>query len=159
MPKVTCIMDRVNTYGDAEDYVKLILRAPDRPLIDLEISSCCAYPCFTYNIQASRGGLKGTTTHIDWKYFKPVENPRRHLHREPISTPEGTPAYCTEQLKWHEEKWDLPKEQQNLFNSMSASFYNMLYKTLRYGKPLEITPLQVRQQIGVIEECHRQNKL
>lgn len=159
MPKVTCIMDRANTYGDAEDYVKLILRAPDRPVVDLEISSCCAYPCFTYNIQAERGGLKGNSSHIDWKYFKLSESPRRSLQRNPIAKPDGTPAYCGEKLKWHEEHWDLTKEQQDLFGSMSASFYNMLYKTLRYGKSLEITPQHVRQQIAVIEECHRQNKL
>lgn len=159
MPKVTCIMDRVNTYGDAEDYVKLILQAPGRPVIDLEISSCCAYPCFTYNIQASKGGLKGNTAHIDWKYFKPAEAPKRRLQREPLSNPDGTPSYCVDGLKWYEESWDLTKEQQDLFGSMSASFYNMLYNAVRYGKPLEITPQQVRQQIAVIEECHRQNKL
>jgi len=159
VPDVTCIMDRVNTYGDAEDYVKLILRAPDRPLIDLEISSCCAYPCFTYNIHASRGSLKGNTAHIDWKYFKPAEAPRRRLQREPLSKPDGTPSYCSEQLKWYEETWDLTKEEQDLFGSMSASFYNMLHNAVQYGKPLEITPEQVRQQIAVIEECHRQNKL
>ncbi len=159
IPEVTCIMDRVNTYGDAEDYVKLILRAPDRPVIDLEISSCCAYPCFTYNIQASKGGLKGDMQHIDWKYFKPSESPRRYLQRHPISKPDGTPAYCTEELKWYEDRWDLPEEQKDLFMTMNKSFYGMIYKAIRDGKPLEITPQQVRQQIAVIEESHRQNKL
>jgi len=159
IPEVTCIMDRVNTYGDAEDYVKLILRAPDRPVVDLEISSCCAYPCFTYNIHASKGGLKGNTTHIDWRYFKPSEAPKKHLQREPLSNPDGTPSYCQDKLKWYEKSWDISERQQNFFGSMSASFYNMLYKTIRYGKPLEITPQQVRQQIAVIEESHRQNKL
>jgi hypothetical protein len=40
---------------------------------------------------------------------------------------------------------------------MSRSFYDMLYKTLTKGAPLEITPQQVRQQIAVIEEAQRQN--
>jgi scyllo-inositol 2-dehydrogenase (NADP+) len=159
VPDVTCIMDRVNTYGDAEDYVKLMLRAPNRPLIDLEISSCCAYPCFTYNIQASKGGLKGNTEHIDWKYFRPSEAPKKHLQREPLSKPDGTPSYCQDKLKWYEKSWDLPEEQKNLFLIMNKSFYGMIYKAIRYGRPLEITPQQVRQQIAVIEECHRQNKL
>jgi hypothetical protein len=33
----------------------------------------------------------------------------------------------------------------------------MLFKTLTQGRPLEITPEQIRRQIAVIEECHRQN--
>jgi len=43
MPEVFCTMDNVHTLGDAEDHVKLILRRKNRPTIDLEISSCCAY--------------------------------------------------------------------------------------------------------------------
>ena len=159
MPEVYCVMDRCNTFGDAEDYVKLLLRGKNRPLIDLEISSCCAYPCFTYNIQATRGGLIGTMTHIDWKYFKEEEAPKQQLILEPLEKPDGTPAYCGEELKWYEESWDIPDEEKNLFQTMAKAFYNMLYKTLTEGAPLEVTPLQVRQQIAVIEECHRQNPL
>jgi len=33
MPEVTCVMDRVNTCGDAEDFVKLLLHTPGKPLI------------------------------------------------------------------------------------------------------------------------------
>ena len=159
MPEVTCIMDRVNTYGDAEDYVKLLLHTPGKPLIDLEVSSCCAYPLFIYHIQASRGGLLATMSHIDWKYYKPSEAPKVKLQETPLSTPDGNPTYCVDNLKFYEEHWDVPEEEKDTFRVMSGRFYNMLYKTLTEGKPLEITPQQVRQQIAVIEECHRQNKL
>ncbi len=154
MPEVTCVMDRVLTYGDAEDYVNILLRVPGKPLIEVEISSCCAYSLFTYH-----GGLKGTATHIDWKYYKESETPEVKLQETPISNPDGTPAYCIDNLKFYEEHWDVPEEQKNMFMVMSGSFYNMLYKTLVYGKPLEITPQQVRQQIAVIEECYKQNNL
>ncbi|MEK3912026.1 hypothetical protein [Paenibacillus sp. FSL H7-0331] len=40
---------------------------------------------------------------------------------------------------------------------MAQSFYGMLYETIVHGKALEVTPQQVRQQIAVMEECHRQN--
>lgn len=159
MPEVYCIMDRCNTYGDAEDYVKLILRGEGRPVIDIEISSCCAYPTFTYNVQGTRGGIKGNMTHIDWKYFKEEEAPPQKLTTRPLEKPDGTPAYCNETLKWYEESWDLPEEKKDLFNTMSEYFYNMLYKTLTEGTPLEITPQEIRQQVSVIEEAHRQNPL
>lgn len=162
MPEVRCFMDRANTAGDAEDYVKLLLSGRGHPVIDLEISSCCAYPCFTYQIQGTRGGLKGTTEEIDWKYYLPDENPPRPLILEPLSDADGQPAYCSEQLVWHQEKWradDQTKIVVNSFGNMTLDFYRMLYRTLTEGAPLEITPEQVRRQIAVIEECHRQNPL
>jgi scyllo-inositol 2-dehydrogenase (NADP+) len=159
MPDVTCFMDRANTFGDAEDYVKLILSGHGRPVIDLEISSCCAYPSFTYNVQGTCGGLKGSMTHMDWKYFRPEETPEQQLIPSPIVKADGTPAYCSEKLTWYEESWDVPAEKKDLFSVISGAFYNMLYKTLTEGAPLEVTPQQVRQQIAVIEECHKQNPL
>lgn len=158
-PEVYCIMDRANTFGDAEDYVKLILRAIGRPVIDIEISSCCAYPCYTYNVQGTHGGLKGSMAHADWKYFVQEEAPAQSLIRTPLKNEDGTPKYCSEALSWHEKSWDVPEDQKALFSTIAGSFYTMLYKTLSEGAPLEITLEQVRQQIGTIEECHKQNPL
>ena len=42
---------------------------------------------------------------------------------------------------------------------LPAPINKMLYKSLTEGAALEITPVQVRQQIAVIEECHRQNPM
>ncbi|MFH5181374.1 Gfo/Idh/MocA family protein [Paenibacillus sp. TAB 01] len=158
MPKITSIMDRANTAGDAEDYVKVILHGAGRPVIDVEISSCCAYPSFTYNVQGTSGGIKGSTTHLDWKYFNPDEAPKLELVTEPLVNANNEPAYCREELRWVEESWDIPEhEGKHLFHTMAQSFYGMLYNTLVHGKELEVTPQQVRQQIAVMEECHRQN--
>lgn len=157
MPKVTCMMDRANSFGDAEDYVKLILHGNGRPTIDVEISSCCVYPEGTYNVQGTLGGIKGSIQHLDWKYYKPEEAPEQSLVSEPLSNADGTPAYCGEELKWYEESWDLSQEDGGFFDQMGKKFYTMLYNSLANGQPLEITPEQVRQQIAVMEECFRQN--
>jgi len=156
MPEVTCLMRCANTYGNAEDHLMLILSGEGRPIIDLEISSCCAYPAFTYNVYGTRGGLKGRMTEMEWRYYVPKEAPRLRLKRKPISKPDGTPSYCVDSLKWHKRTWKVtPKG--GLFHAMSAAYYRMLYKTLTQGAPLVITPQQVRQQIAVIEEAQRQN--
>lgn len=157
LPEVTCIMDRVNTFGNAEDYVKIILKGNNRPVIDLEISSCCAYPSFTYNIQGQYGGLNGSMQHIDWKYYKIDEAPEQHLIKTPLRTIDGEPAYCVEDLKWYEESWDVPEDKKDLFNAMCREYYDCLYNTLVKNEQFEIKLEEVKNQIAVIEECHRQN--
>ncbi|KKK82702.1 hypothetical protein LCGC14_2800760, partial [marine sediment metagenome] len=157
MPEVHCFMDRANTYGNAEDHVLVVLRAPRRPLIHLEVSSCCAYPSFVYNVYGTRGGLKGNSSHLDWKYFYPSRSPKHKATRKPIATAEGLPAYCREKLKWTERSWDVPPRKKDLFGSMAGKFYSMLYKTLTTGAPLVITPQHVRQQIAIIQACQKQN--
>jgi predicted dehydrogenase len=154
---VFCKIDRVNTFGDAEDYVKLILTAPDKPLIDLEISSCNAYPSFTYNIQGSSGGLKGDMKEIKWRWFIPSESPRQELTREPLHDNDWNPIHCKEELAWREDLWN--GDETAVFTSATARLYDTVREHLINGKPLAVTPEQVRRQIWVMEETHRQNPL
>jgi hypothetical protein len=91
---------------------------------------------------------------MDWKYFKPEEAPVQRLHREPL--PDR--GYCGESLEWHTDTWDVPESQSNLFDVMGHAFYTNLYDAITEGAPLTVSPLEVRQQIAVIEECHRQDQ-
>ncbi len=154
-PEVFCIMDKANSFGDAEDHVKLILHGKGHPTIDLEISSCCAYPSYTYQVYGTNGGLTGDMKHIDWKYFKPEEAPEQKL----ITGPLPNLAYCQEQLKWYPEKWDASPEEVGTFDYMAVRFYSRLYETIVNGAPLAVTQQEVRRQIAVIEKCHKQNPM
>jgi scyllo-inositol 2-dehydrogenase (NADP+) len=155
-PRVTCFMRNAISYGDADDHVLLILTGEGRPIVHLEISSCCRYPSYTYNLYGTLGGLKGDTQRLEWEYYDPAAAPELHLTTTPLHKPDGTPAYCSDKLEWHKEEWRAP-EGDGLFETMAKSFYAMLHRTVTAGEPLEITPRQVRQQIAVIEECRRQN--
>ena len=157
MPGVLCKMDRLNVWGDAEDYVKLILTAPERPLIDVEISSCDAYPSFTYNVQGSTGGLKGSMKELKWRWFVPSESPVQKLIREPLHDKDWNPLYCSESLTWHEDSWN--GDEAAVFSEAVGRLYSTVYDYLVNGRPLVVTPEQVRQQIAVMEEAHRQNPL
>ncbi|MBE6929709.1 MAG: Gfo/Idh/MocA family oxidoreductase [Ruminococcaceae bacterium] len=159
MPQVFCHMDRVNSFGDAEDFVKIILKAPDRPLIDIEISSSDAYSPYAYHIQGSCGTLTVDTKSVRWKYFKPEEAPEQHLIREPLFTEDRLPSYCREQLTWYEEEWVEPYVHDNVFSSDTKRLYDDVYNYLTEGKPFNVTFKQVAQQIAIMEECHRQNPL
>ncbi|TJY44118.1 Gfo/Idh/MocA family oxidoreductase [Cohnella pontilimi] len=158
MPNVFCRMDRANSFGDAEDYVKVFLHGEGRPVIDLEISSCDAFPKPAFLVQGTRGGISGSVSRLQWKYFLPEEAPEQQLVVEPLSRADGTPAYCREELVWHEQSWEASGEEaQQMYPYMAACYYRMLHLSLTEGTPLEITVPEVRQQIAVIEECFRQN--
>ena len=157
MPNVLCRMDRVNTFGDAEDYVKLILTAPDRPLIDLEISSCDGFSDYVYKIHAERGSLKCTANALTYKYFKIEEAPEQKLVLQSLEQADGTPAYCGEKLTWYEEEWT--PEEANLFKAITVTYYDKVYDAIVNGVDFPIKLEEVRQQIAVIEECHRQNPM
>jgi len=158
MPQITCVMDRANTFGDAEDYVKVLMRGPGRPTIDLEISSCSVYPRDKFIVQGTNGGLRGNNDRLEWKYFKPEEAPPQQLTDKPLVDQHGNPAYCSEALVWYEDSWsrELP-EGTNEFAHMTEQLYLMLHRTLTTGVPLEVTPQQVRRQMEVMEECRAQN--
>ncbi len=157
MPQVRCYMDRANTSGDAEDYVKLLMGGPGHPVVDVEISSCCAYPPMTCNIQGTQGGLKSSMSEVEWKYYLPSESPQPPLSRTPLKKADGTPAYCSEQLSWRTECWKADGGEPERVARASAGFYQRLYETLAEGKPPAVTLEQVRRQVAVMEECRRQN--
>ena len=168
MPDVKCYMNRVNTFGDAEDYVKLLMTAPDKPVMDLEISACNPYPKFLYSVQGEYGGLCGDDSHLDYKYYVRETAPEQRLTREPIENTDGTPAYCREKLEWVEKSWDISDNAARSDVSYvpgaprqepTIAFYLMLYEHIVNNAPLEVTPQQVRQQIAVMEEAHRQNPM
>ena len=155
MPTVFSQLRRINSAGDAEDYAKVILTAPGRPLIDLEINPADAYSDFTYRISARRGSLSATTSKIRWKYFD--ECPMPAYTFEPINQADGlSPAYCSEKLTWHEQEEDLTG---NAFDAAPLIFYRNLYKHLTEGEELLIKPERLLQQIRVMELVHAQNPL
>jgi hypothetical protein len=135
--------------------VLLILSGPGRPILHLEISSCCKYPTATYNVYGTQGGLTGDARRLEWQYYDTATAPALQLITTPIHKPDGTPAYCSDALEWRKEEWIAPQGK-GLFETMSAAYYAMLHRHMTEGAPLEITPQQVRQQIAVIEEAHRQ---
>ena len=148
--------DRLNSSGDAEDYCKLLLSAPDKPLIDIEISSCDGYPPVTYRIQAEHGSLRASIGEIEYKYYVPSDEPERPLILEPLRGEGGRPIYCSESLGWHSEKHKL---EGSAFDVGTSRYYDMVYRCLFEGRDPEIIPEQSMLQIKLAEQVHRDNPL
>ena len=149
-------LDLALTSGDAEDYAKIILHAPSRPVIDLEISSIDAYSDFNLKIQGSRGTFKSTPGAYTMKYIVDGENPERPVQESFIHDENWRPIYCWEQLNVHEEQG---KYQGNAFDVGTKAIYESVYHAITEGAPLTVTCEMAAAVINVIDTVHAQNPL
>ncbi len=144
---VFCQLDRTLSLGDADDFVKIVVKAKDAPTLDIEVSSCCAYPSETWNIMGTNGGLSGSTRQLQWKWVDWDAQEPRELDLAP--TPNR--SYNRDTLVWQEASWDI----ENDTSPGHAGFYHDLFATIRQGAPLAVTAESVRRVIWLQEECHR----
>jgi len=145
-PEIFCHLETTLTCGDAEDHVKVIFFGPNAPMLDLEITSACAYPQERCLVMGTQGSLTSAGKGLQWKYFDPAQLPPREVDERP--TPDR--SYNREEIPWTEASWD-PAESDG---PGQTGFYLDLYETIRNGKPLTITLGHVRRQVEVLEECH-----
>ena len=154
-PTVACLLDRTLTLGDADDHVKILLQAPcpegSQPTIDIEISSCDAYPPANWHISGTLGGLTGSARRLEWKWVIPAEMSPRELDTRP--TPDR--SYNRDALTWHQDEWEYTGDMADAYRQ----YYVDLYATLRAGAPLMITADSVRRVIWLQQECHRGSPL
>ena len=147
---VPCWMVRTPlSSGEAEDHVKVVLSAPGKPTIDLEVTAAAAYPQDRWLVMGSQGGLVGTAYQLRWKSFDPALLPARAVDTAP--TPDR--RYNDETFPWVEESAEIPRDGSRKAN---AQVYRSLYPALREGAPLPITAESVRRQIAVLDACRAQ---
>lgn len=144
-PELFADLQKALTCGDAEDHVKLVLRAQGKPTIDIELTSASAYAQDHWHVMGTAGGLRGTPNDLQWKYVDWSTMPERSVERVP--TPDR--SYNSEEIPWQSETWTKPKD----YPGEAVMFYRDLYETLRHGKPLYVTPESVRRQIALLDRC------
>ena len=149
-------MDLAMTSGDAEDYAKIILTAPGKPVVDIEISSMDPYTGYNIKFQGTRGCVMANGKTYELKYYTDEENSVQPLQKESLKDDQGMPIYCGEKLITHEEKDALKGTG---FDVAVHDFYKMVYDKLKFDKPMAITPEMAAKVINVIETVHGQNPL
>jgi len=164
-PKVFCRMECRNKLGgDANDFCALTLHAPGCPTVEINISQYLAYPQENrYNISGTLGGLTGGENELRWKYYDPAKAPKQKLW--PLWSVDR--RYPGEELPWVEKTWKIDEEEAKKavgytlksYRSGPQRFYDNVHGTIRGAEKMLITLPQVRRQIIVFEEAHRQNKL
>ncbi|MBQ9773412.1 MAG: Gfo/Idh/MocA family oxidoreductase [Clostridia bacterium] len=151
-------LDMALTSGDANDMAKILITAPGKPLVDIEVNSADGYPNKNIKILGDRGSLIcGTTGDVNIKYIVDSELEPRPVTAEPLRHPEtGYPMYCGEKLPIHEETIDTTGDG---FTTATQIYYERLYETLMNGAPLYITAEKAAKVIEIIEAVHAENPL
>lgn len=149
-------LDTALTSGDSDDYAKIILTAPEKPVVDIEVISVDAYPSATIKIIGSKGTYKSDMSKYEMKYIVDGENPERPVVLEPIRNDENLPAYCGEELKTHEESGEMTG---SAFDVGTACFYDMMYNAIVNNAEMEIPPVYAAKVISIIEQVHAENPL
>ena len=149
-------LDCALTSGDAEDYAKIILEAPEKPVVDVEISSLDAYSDFNVKIQGSRGTFKSTPKAYRMKYIVDGENPERPVQETFLHDENWGPIYCSEKLNFHEEEGSYDGD---AFNVGTKRIYESVYRAITEGAPLTVSCEMAMAVTGVIETVHAQNPL
>ena len=149
-------LDTTITSGDADDYAKIIITAPSKPLIDIEISSIDAYSDYNVKVQGTKGTLKATPAAYEMTYILDGENPDRPVKEEFLRDENGDPLYCKEKLVKHAES---EKFSGTAFDIGTARLYEQLYFKITEGKEMTVTPEMAAAVISIIETVHAENPL
>lgn len=148
-------LEQVMNSGDSDGYAKLIITAPGKPVVDVEVNSNDAFVGPNFKVLGSKGTFKSTFGKWEAEYIVDGENPEQPLILESMKNEAGLPAYCSEKLITH-------KEEGEYVGSLVLGvdeFYEVLYKHITQGTELEVKPEHAAQTISMIETAHAQNPL
>ena len=158
-PEARVVYSRLGTgltSGDSDDYAKILITAPGKPLLNVEVSSVDAFPFGTIKIQGSRGTFKCTTEKYEMTYIVDGENPEKPVIETFLEGADRKPVYCSEDLKKHVEEGSFGG---TAFDAGTQRLYEQLYYKIAEGKPMDVTPEMAAKIISIIETVHAQNPM
>lgn len=160
LPEIHSRMEIWNSVGDAEDYMFATMKYSNGTVYEVEVNPSDAYAdgCL-FDIYGTLGTMKVYSSKIQYKYFDPEECPMFALEHKSLHNPDGSPAYCTNNIKWKEETIALDPDMMNVFGKCSSRFYHDWYEHLVNGAELYMKPEHIKHQIEIFNEVERQNPL
>jgi len=132
--------------GDADDHVKILLRGENKRVIDLEVSTTCAFPETKWTLLGTNGTLKSDGSTSTIKYFDPKKLKPLKVNENPA---EGRKYGNDDKIPWQEKvEASVPKKP-------SGDYYDNVWRVLRYGAEQEVKPEEVYNVMRVIEKAHK----
>ncbi len=142
--------------GDADDFAKIIIDTPNKPLIDIELHSVDAYSSHSLKLIGTRGTYKASNSEYTMKYIVEGENIQRPVTDTFIEKADKTPAYCSEKLVFHEESGSFGG---TAFDLGTNNLYDDLYYLLTENRPMRFSVENARDVVGVAQTVHAMNHL
>jgi len=134
------------TAGDADDWLKIVIRGKNGRVIEVEESYACAFPPAKWLVCGTTGTMQIVGSEAKLKYFDPKKAPK-------ISVIESAPAERkygnSDVLPWEEKA--VPVEPTKPY----PDFYQELYKSIRKRGKLLVTPESVRDNIWVMDQVRK----
>lgn len=148
----------INTIGDAENHVKIVLTGENGIVVDLEISDAVALPGPYCTVYGTRGTLVCQSQRkIHLRYIEPTfEFP--DLEASTDSPPLNGGFGDDEPIPWCEETRDVEPDT-NMWAYVEIVTARHLYRTVREGVPFPVKnadALEVVRTIGLVKEQNRQ---
>jgi predicted dehydrogenase len=150
----------INTVGDAENHVKIVITGENGIVVDLEISDAVALPGAFCTVYGNRGSLIcPDEKQIQLRYIEPgFELP------ETVASPDSPPltgGYGNEEeIPWCEETRTV-EPAVNMWDHVEVAIARHLYWALREGVPFPVAnadALEVGRIIGLVKEQNSQFK-
>jgi len=135
------------TAGDADDWLKVVLRGENGRVIEIEQSYACAFPQPRWLVCGTTGSMQiGSDNKATIKYFDPKNAPKIKV----VQTPPADRKYGNDdRLPWEEKVVDVEP------TKPYPDFYEELYKSIRLRGKLLVTPESVRQTIWVLDQVRK----
>jgi predicted dehydrogenase len=130
--------------GDAEDHVKLLIRAKNGVIADIEISGAAAIHQHPWLLMGSRGSLQIDAKNMcHLRYFDGKKLPKAKASAGTPTGRSGSHFSGGEEIPWIEENFPAAPK-------LPASFWVELYRTLRKGTKFPVTLQEARENIRII---------
>ncbi|MEM7622281.1 MAG: Gfo/Idh/MocA family oxidoreductase [Planctomycetota bacterium] len=144
-PEIFVDVRRGLSVGDADEHMKLILRAEGGPTIDLEYTNASAFEHERWHVMGTAGGLRGTAETLEWKTVDWSKMPERTINDGPAA---GR-LYPSEDIAWEHHRWDA--------DASAPAPYELFYRdfagAISRGTTLLVTPESARRYLRVLERC------
>jgi predicted dehydrogenase len=134
------------TAGDADDWMKVVIRGANGRVIEVEQSYACAFPQPSWLVCGTTGSMQITDEEAVIKYFDPKKAPKIKVDTK---APAGRKYGNNDKLPWQEKT--VPVQPKKAY----PDFYDELYKTIRKGKKPLVTPESVRETIAALDAVRK----
>jgi predicted dehydrogenase len=134
------------TAGDADDWVKIVIRGKNGRVIEVEQSYACAFPGPRWLICGTAGSMQITGEQAVMKYFDPAKAPAIEVV---TTAPAGRKYGNDDKLPWEEKT--VPVDPANPY----PDFYEALYNSIRKKARLIVTAQSVRDTTWVLDQTRK----